>query len=173
VPIAAISLAPLGQAAGGWFAQAVAGRLARLALLAAVLAGCAMNLWNIRDDFHKADFHGQDAYWAHIGEAIQHDSRTVALTQDYGYRLAYWGWTTPVYWPYTGDQALRQLAGQSLPEFKLQFEDIIRDNDYFLVSDLAEYERQPQLKQTLSQGYTILEQGEGYIIYDLRKPLTP
>lgn len=172
VPIAAVSLAPLGQAAGSWFAAAAQGRMARLGLLAVVLAGCAMNLWNIRDDFHKANFHGQDAYWAHIGEAIQHDSRTVALTQDYGYRLAYWGWTTPVYWPYTGDQALRELAGHSLPEFKLQFEDIIRGNDYFLVSDLAEYERQPQLKETLTQGYTVLEQGEGYIIYDLRKPLT-
>ena len=173
IPIAAISLAPLGQAAGQKLAEAVPGHLSRLALLAVILAGCAMNLWNIRDDLHKANFHGQDAYWAHIGEVIQHDSRTVALTQDYGYRLAYWGWTTPVYWPYTGDQALRQLAGHSLPEFQRQFEDIVRGNDYFLVSDLAEYERQPQLKETLTQGYGIFEQGEGYIIFDLRKPLTP
>jgi len=173
VPIAAISLAPLGSAAGRVFAAGVPSRLGRAGLLAAVLAGGLLNLWNIRDDFHKADFHGQDAYWAHIGEAIQHNARTVALTQDYGYRLAYWGWTTPVYWPYTGDQALRQLAGHSLPEFQSQFEDIVRGNDYFLVSDLAELERQPQLKQTLASGYAVLEQGEGYIIYDLHKPLAP
>jgi 4-amino-4-deoxy-L-arabinose transferase-like glycosyltransferase len=171
IPIAAISLAPLGQAAGQKLAECVRGRIARLALLGVILAGCATNLWNIRDDYHKANFHGQDAYWAHIGEVIQHDSRTVALTQDYGYRLAYWGWTTPVYWPYLGDQTLRQLAGLSLPEFQRQFEAITRGNDYFLVSDMQEYARQPQLQQTLSQGYPVFNQGEGYIIFDLRHPL--
>ena len=170
VPILAVSLAGLGQALGAALAQRLPSRWARLALAAALLAGLGMNLWNIRDVFHKTSYAGQDLYWAHLGELIQHDARTVALTQDYGYRLAYWGWTTPVYWPYVGDQNLRQLAGQSLPEFERQFEQFVRGNDFFLVSDLAELDRQPQLKETLSLRYTLSAQGPTYLIYDLRKP---
>ena len=173
IPIMALSLAGLGQFAGQKLAERSPSSLARLALFAVILVGVAANLWNIRDTFHKTSYAGQDAYWAHIGEVIQHDSRTVALTQDYGYRLAYWGWTTPVYWPYTGDQALRQLAGQTLPEFQRQFEDVTKGNDYFLVTDLQELDRQPQLKEFLGKHYPLFDQGSGYLIYNLRKPFKP
>ena len=33
--------------------------------------------------------------------------------------------------------------------------------------------RQPQLKETLSRRYPLFDQGPGYLIYNLRKPLAP
>lgn len=167
VPVAAISLAPLGEMAAGALRRAGLGRAMRLGLALTLLAGLAMALWNVRDTMHKSDYRGQDALWAEIGDRIGHDGRTVALTQDYGYRLAYWGWTTPVYWPYTGDLALRRLAGYDLPGFQAHFDEIVAGNRYFLVSDLEEYARQPQLKETLEARYPLAAQGKGYLIYDL------
>jgi hypothetical protein len=169
VPIAAISLAPLGQALAEKLAEIRMGRALRLGLALILLLGLGASLWDVRDSMHKADYRGQDAYWSQIGDLIQHDGHTVALTQDYGYRLAYWGWTTPVYWPYTGDLALRQLAGYDLPGFQARFDEIAANNHYFLVTDLEEYARQPQLKQTLESRYPVFAAGEGYIIYDLKK----
>jgi hypothetical protein len=168
VPVTAISLAPLGTAAYGWVERARLGRGLRLGLAFVLLAGLGLNLWNVRDTLHKSDYRGQDAYWAEIGERIEHDGRTVALTQDYGYRLAYWGWTTPVYWPYTGDLALRRLAGYDLPGFQARFNEITAGNRFFLVSDLEEYARQPQLVETLETRYPVFASGEGYIIFDLQ-----
>ena len=167
VPIAAISLAPLGQAAAEKLSELRLGRGLRLGLALVVLLGVGAGLWNTRDAMHKSDYRGQDAYWAHLGELIEHDGRTVALTQDYGYRLAYWGWTTPVYWPYTGDLALRQLAGHDLPGFQARFDEIVNGNHYFLVTDLEEYARQPQLQETLDTRYPVVSSGEGYLLFDL------
>jgi hypothetical protein len=168
VPIAAISLAPLGQVFSEKLAELRPGTGVRLGLALVLLAGLGMTLWNVRADAHKTNYRGQDAYWANIGELIQHDGHTVALTQDYGYRLAYWGWTSPAYWPYTGDLALRQLAGYDLPGFQSRFDEIIRGNHYFLITDLREYDHQPQLRKTLEARYPVFAAGEGFIIYDLK-----
>jgi ABC-type transporter lipoprotein component MlaA len=67
----------------------------------------------------------------------------VALTQDYGSRLAYWGWQNTVVWPYLGDFEYRQVRGGSL-EFEEAFEKLTEGNTFFLVTDFAELDRQPE-----------------------------
>ena len=103
--------------------------------------------------------------------SLQPKRRGVALVQDYGYPLAYWGWINPAYWPQTGDTALRAMAGLSAPEFAAQFEESVAGRHYFLITDLEEFDAQPQLKEYLYAHYPILEQGQGYLIFDLQHPL--
>jgi ABC-type transporter lipoprotein component MlaA len=93
----------------------------------------------------------------------------VALTQDYGSRLAYWGWQNTAAWPYLGDFEYRQVRGGSL-EFTEAFEQLTQGNTYFLVTDFVELGRQPELRDRLKT-YEVFAEGDGYVIYNLESPV--
>jgi hypothetical protein len=96
--------------------------------------------------------------YAEIGETLQHQPGVIALTQDYGYPLFYYGWQNASLW------------NQPSPEtFEQSFETQVREKAYFLITDLDELARQPQLGAKLSE-YNILAQKPGYILYDLKTP---
>lgn len=167
IPIVALSLAAPGDALLGKFKELKPGWLSKMGAVIVICAGLFASLWGVRDTLHKSDYRGQDVYWQEIGEILGHDSSVVVLTQDYGYRLEYWGWVMPAsYWPYVGDTQLRLSAGMSRPDFEKQFIELTKNRQYFLVSDLAELDKQPDLKNKLSD-YVIFAQGDGFIIYDL------
>ena len=92
-----------------------------------------------------------------------------ALTSDYAYPFFYYSWLVPAYWPQTGDDALRVLAGISAPDFAQKFAELTKGKEYFVVTDFTEYDAQPQLKQLLTTLYPVLYQEPGFIIFDLRK----
>jgi hypothetical protein len=49
------------------------------------------------------------------------------------------------------------------------FQQIASGKDYFLVADLEEYKRQPQLAYLLSQNYLLVEQTDRYLLFDLHQ----
>jgi hypothetical protein len=167
VPIVALSLAPLADLVLRRLKSLNSGWLARTAISLVFLLGLGANLWNIRQTFHKADYHPQAEMLTHIGQVLGPDVSVIALTSDYGYPLFYYSWISASYWPYTGDTALRQLAGMVTPEFAQQFKDTTAGKEYFVVTDLTELENQPDLKNYLASNYPVFEKGDGYIIYDL------
>lgn len=174
VPIVALSLAPLGDLVSRQLAALNPGRLARSTIAFVLLLGIGANLWNMRQIFHKADYRPRAAMLVHIGEVLNHDSSMVALTEDYAYPLSYYGWVWATYWPQTGDEALRNLAGLSTPGFTKQFHEITLGKEFFLVTDFTELDLQPQLKELLTTRYPIYDHGDGYVIYDLLHPkVTP
>ncbi len=167
VPIVALSLAPLADLVLRQLHSLNPGKWTRAVISLVLLFGLGANLWNIRQTFHKADFRPQAAMLTHIGQILGPDVSVVALTSDYGYPLFYYSWMSASYWPYTGDTALRQLAGMNTPEFTQQFKDMTAGKEYFIITDLAELENQPDLKEYLAANYPVFEKGDGYIIYDL------
>jgi hypothetical protein len=48
---------------------------------------------------------------------------------------------------------------------------MIQNRKYFLVTDMTEYDQQPELKAMLTANYPVYDQGQGYIIYDLLHPI--
>ena len=171
VPVVGLSLAPLGELISSRLRQLNPGKWLRFVIIACLVFGLAFNLWNVRNTFHKTDYRPQLAYWQHIGVVLKGHS-TTALTQDYGYRLEYLGWILPAaYWPYTGDTALRELAGMAPPDFLSQFKQLTKRSEFFLITDLQELDDQPQLKDYLQTHYPVYEQGTDYLIYDLRTTL--
>ena len=108
--------------------------------------------------------------WAQIGDQLGHGPNVVALTQDYGSRLAYWGWQNANIWPNSGDVDYHEARGASIA-FNELFSRLTIGNKYFAVTDFAELQRQPQLKAALAD-FTVYAQGDGYIIYDLQDPVT-
>ena len=165
IPIVALSLAPLAE----WFFSQLTAltptHLARFSAFGLLLFGIFASLWNIRAEMKATDYRPEAQMWAEIGETLE-DKNTAGLTQDYGSRLAYWGWTSITTWPTYGDLIYHDdLRGAQL-EFDGLFEDIALKKELFLVTDFDELKRQPLLKEKLS-GYPIFAEGDGYIIFDL------
>ena len=49
-----------------------------------------------------------------------------------------------------------------------KFSELVAGRDYFLVSASNQLDAQPELKKILD-GYTVAEQGNGFVLYDLHK----
>ena len=132
-----------------------------------LILGLVMVVWNVRNQMKAVDYRPQAVMWAQIGQEIQ-DKSVIALIQDYGARLEYWGRRNVPTWPYTGD-----LAAKNLRNGKFSFDEFFADysskKEFFLVTDFDELNNQPQLKARL-QSFPVFAEGDGYKIFDLRKP---
>lgn len=128
----------------------------------------SINFWDARMALKHSDYQDQPELYATLGEKLA-DYSVISITPDYGYRIAYWGWKPTTNWLSTGDFIMRELAGQDLDQKSL-FEEAIANGELFLVTDFSEFDRQPLVKEILTENYPVFEQGEGYIIYDLREP---
>jgi hypothetical protein len=49
------------------------------------------------------------------------------------------------------------------------FAEAVGGRELFLITDFNEFNRQPEVKEILQETYPIFDQGEGYLIYDLRE----
>jgi 4-amino-4-deoxy-L-arabinose transferase-like glycosyltransferase len=136
-----------------------------------VAAGLLYPLYITRQTLKKADFRSEPQTWAQASIDMGRDgSVVVGLFDDYGARLIYWGYIMPAVWPTTADQQVAELAGQAAATGS--FAERTAGKSFFVVTDLAELSRQPELQKAL-QSYPVFRQGQGYIIYDLRKAQTP
>ena len=143
---------------------------ARLSVGVIILFAIAFEMWNVRVELVRDDDRAEPQFWAELGEKLGRSSAVIGLTQDYGNRLAYWGWKVTDQWPTTGDQNLRELAGKS-KTFDEIFAERVKGKDYFLVTNFNQFNNQPELKDKLFSSYPVLEQTPEYIIFDLQHPL--
>jgi hypothetical protein len=167
IPIVAVSLSPLGD----WFlarlAESTFRRWMRSAVHVILIYGLLSVVWDVRNQLKSVDYRPEAAMWAEIGATLGNDARVVALTQDYGSRLEYWGWLTPRTWPSLGELSHTELRGGRVMDFDGMFDEYAGKRDYFLVTDFGELKLQKQLQERLST-HPIFAEGEGYVIYDLR-----
>jgi hypothetical protein len=140
------------------------GRGWRAALVALVIAILGYQSWAARSVLVVEDFNGAPAVWESIGAAIPANAEVIALTQDYGYDLMYWGWRKVDLWPLNTDLAAVKVGDRDPAG---RFAGLTTGKDYFLVTAFGQLEQQPNLKKLLD-GYTIAAQGDGYVLYDLR-----
>lgn len=168
IPIVAVSLAQLGD----WFfarlAETTIHRWQRSVVYVILMLGLFMSVWNIRNQMKAVDYRPAGQMWTEIGELVR-GARVVALTENYGSRLEYWGWHTANTWPSLGELQHSELKGGTIDSFDEMFADYIEKRDLFLVTDFDEFNAQIQLRERLSS-YPVYGEGDGYVIYDLRKP---
>jgi 4-amino-4-deoxy-L-arabinose transferase-like glycosyltransferase len=139
-------------------------------LIGATLLWVTLNAWDVRVALKRDDYRGDAAFWSMLGEKLEGKS-VVSITPDYGYRLAYWGWTPSQNWLSSGDFNYRALAGQEFDMEKM-FREEVAGKDVFLVTMFGELDRQPKIKGLLYENYPLLEEDEEYAIFDLQTPLT-
>jgi hypothetical protein len=121
-----------------------------LLVLVAVIAAL-YNAWVGRSILVGQDFSDHPAYWAEIGEAIPANAKLVGVSQDYGFRLMYYGWRTIRLWPQgAGSNNFAERAGEA---------------DYFVIT--AKNQLNDELNDFLATAYPIYTGGVGYIVYDL------
>jgi hypothetical protein len=164
IPMVALAFAPL--------AADVAARLQEKFQGSRWLAACTFIVFLITfggltylqySDLREHDDRPQAAFWARVGNAINHQPGVIAVTGDYGDPLKYYGWQNSATWP---------LAAE-ITNFDGAFALLASRRSYFLITDFDELARQPLLKKRLQQGYPILVRGKGYIVYDLLHPKKP
>jgi len=157
IPLAALCLAPLAADLLPRIWKAATSHFARIILLLLsfifLFAYTTITYLEIR----QADTHPVAQTYAKIGEILQHQPGIIALTEDYGYPLAYYGWQNVSLW-YAAD------------DFEQTFGEQTFEKAYFLVTDFVELARQPELAQKLA-GYQVFAQTREYTIYDLKAPL--
>jgi 4-amino-4-deoxy-L-arabinose transferase-like glycosyltransferase len=163
IPVVALGLAtalnPLIDRAA---ILSLAGRVAFAAVIVAVIG---YQSWVARSVLMAEDFRHEPAYWRAVGEAIPAEAKVIGLTQDYGYRLMLWGWRKVTLWPYSTE--LAEVRNGDV-DFTDRFGELTEGRDYFLVTSFGQLDKQPSLKSLLD-GYPVAMQGEGYVLYDLRK----
>jgi hypothetical protein len=176
IPIVALSLAPVTHVSLEHLMKLLAGRRIslRVGIVGAVL-GVAMAIllyssWQALVPLYSKDYRSEPAYWQEIAAQLPTDGKIMALTQDYGYRLMYYGWRKVTLWPNRGEQRLIELRGSG-KSFEELFAERAEGKSYFLITSFNQFNDQPILKQTLYENYAILAETPGYIIFDLRQPL--
>ena len=170
IPIVAISLAPVAQRLLS--ALASQPRVWRTGGALLILLMVAYPAWVARSTLLGQDFRSEPAYWQDVAAQIPLDGKVVALTQDYGHRLMYFGQRVVSLWPSVGDQTLTEIRGGEA-DFERVFERHAAGKDYFVVTALGQWKRQPALREYLTEHYPLIAEGDGYLIFDLRHPLTP
>ena len=129
----------------------------------------AYRSWLVRSGILGTDYYAEPAGWVNMGEDLPDLGSIIGLTHDYGARVAYYGWRNVAVWPTGQDYAFYELQGRTQGKFEEEFEARAIGYDYFLVTLFGELENQPLLKQKLFDEYPIAVEGEGYLLFDLRK----
>lgn len=106
-----------------------------------------------------------------IGRLVNHSTRTVYLDSDYGLPLEYHGEISGEPWPLVSDLEWERLAGEEIlsaeDRYKAWFS---RESpEYFIVTDLQEFEQQKDLEKYLTANYPLLVNDETYLIYALQQ----
>jgi hypothetical protein len=169
IPILALSMVPVAQLI--WERIAQQGIVWRILFAGIAFIAIAFPAWVGRSTLAREDFRKEPAYWQEIGSHLPADGKILALTQDYGYRLMYYGWRKVVLWPTTGEQNLSALRG-SEKKFEENFAKRTEGKDYFLITSFGQFNDQPVLKQTLYEKYPVYAEGDGYLIFSLANPMT-
>jgi len=162
VPLVALGLVP---AANALLERIKAqGRGWQILFAGLILLLVGYQAWASRSTLLAEDFRHEPAFWSKIGEAIPADAKVIALTQDYGYRLMYYGWRKVELWPLSTELSRVRSGGK---QAAAEFADLTAGKDYFLVTAFGQLDKQPALKDLL-QNYPVAAQGEGFVLYDLK-----
>jgi hypothetical protein len=140
-------------------------KVGRVSFIALVVAIIGYQAYVARSVLFAESFRHEPAYWSQVGEAIPSDAKVIALTQDYGFRLMLYGWRKVELWPLATELSETRNPDK---DNAAKFDEIIAGMDYFLVTAFGQLEKQPELKKILDT-YPISIEGDGYVLYDLRK----
>ena len=165
VPLVALGLAPWGDRA---YALLRNGHVAwRLAALGVAAFASIFLLWEARVTLAAENYRLEAEGWRRLEEKMPDDGSIIAISHGYGTRLRYYAWTGSSHWPGVADIDLNQLAGAAKFDYEAEFWQRIGGAKYFLITNFAEFERQPELVSLLYDNFQVFDEGDGYLMFDL------
>jgi len=167
IPLAAISI---GAVANWIFPMLEKIKLKGLILagtFAVVILGVGLGYYT----YHRKDFRHEPGYYQKVANYVSPDDKIIALSQDYGFRLAYYGWINLYNW-----SNLERLLppGEKITEqnpYSDRFESVMNDYDYFIITRMKTFREDPDLRKELTEHYPVLVEGGGFLIFDLQERL--
>lgn len=154
-------------------------RLWQIFVIVVVILTIAITSWLARNELVYPNNAPEVAGWIKMGEELPRDGRIIGLTQDYTFRLAYFGILQVDMWPYVADYNMNSLRNgnenEGTPDesiFDSYFQTMVAGHKYFLVTLFTELDAQPLLKAKLYSTYPIYQEGDGYILFDLEHPIS-
>jgi 4-amino-4-deoxy-L-arabinose transferase-like glycosyltransferase len=141
----------------------------RIGLWSTLLLALALNIALNHSRVINSDADHKLKTQREIGELVNHSTNTIFLSNDYGVPLEYQGLLSGSPWPLQWDlewERLARVKPQTAQErFNSQFAKA--SPDYFIVEDLHEFDRQPDLKEFLSK-FPIVSHSNDYLIFRLK-----
>lgn len=171
IPIVALSLAPVAERLLASLTDQKT--IWQLAFGGVALALLSFSIWSSIYQMDARDFRDAPSKWEAISAALPEDGKIIAVTQDYGYPLMYYGSKKVDLWPDNAERRLASLRGKGGQGVLQEFNQRIKGKSYFLVTDFEQLEIQPSLNELLNAQYPVYAQEDGYILYDLEHPLDP
>lgn len=107
-----------------------------------------------------------------IGNRVEHSRNTIFLAYAYGNPLMYYGRLSGVNWPHECDfvyTQLRTVGAVHMPQGDALLKSMLEESpsDYFIVTDMPDFSKQPDLKEAL-QKYPLIFSNNQCFVYDLR-----
>lgn len=163
IPLMGLALASFSDFVIKKFNSPVFNAVVIIGLAAIVLLGVGGTHYRLYQEDYR---HEPGWYWMVAGK-VDREAKIAVLSQDYGNRIAYYGWIKPKVWIGSrGDYG--ELTGKASDPFEEKFNQFFEHMDYFIVTRMNSLERQERLHKKLQETYQIHDQGGGYVIYDLR-----
>ncbi len=134
-----------------------------LGLLAAAVYPLGISYWQMK----QCPCRQEAQTFTELGQVLPDDGAMIALTQAYGYPLMYYSNRAVDFWPTSRFQQVFNLSAEA---FARLFAERTRGHAYFLVTDFTEFARQKALRHYLSTHYPVVREGQGFVLYDLRRP---
>lgn len=170
IPLVALSLAPVAQAFLERASSLRVGWVPRAVLTGLIVFMVSVQLWNSYVTLNREDWRPDVIFWQALAAKLGPNPGTVlTISQDYGYRLAYWGWTDVDPWYTTGDLELRALDGRNVDTTQ-RFEDRIVGKKFLVVTQMKSFDEAPDIKAYVNKHFNLIAHGRGYMVYDLAHP---
>lgn len=168
LPMAILSIAPVGSLITATWLEKNRWKYHRQVLAGVLVVAALGGFWVNRLNLQSQDYTAEVAFWQEMGERLRGVS-VLGLTEDYGYRMSFFGWNNIDNWSGSGDLAVRDLAGRPKDPLEMLAKSL-DGKRYFLVTWLEDFDRQTEVKDYFFSHYEY-EQGTRYILFDLSKPL--
>jgi hypothetical protein len=170
IPIVGLALGPVVALVMNHLQELQLARPWRLAVWATWCLAVALSLAAARAQLIDPSAGRKVAIQETIGEQVRHSTKTIFLSADYGVPLEYQGLICGTSWPLGWDLEWEQLAGRRVLGAEERFNSRYAHDrpQYFIVEDISEFRRQPDLGRFLSR-FRVVAQTEDYVIYDLTR----
>lgn len=165
IPLVAITMGAVSEWIINWIRKFKLSLIVRIGAVLSVILGVAGGHYM----YTKEDFRHEPGYYQKVAGFVNPEDKIVALSQDYGFRLSYYGWVVVQPWKAIEDIRNIELRESEVDPFPKRFSKYITDYDYFIVTRMKELRRQDQLSDELYGHYPITTEGEGYVIFNLRE----
>ncbi len=117
----------------------------------------------------NVDFASEAKTAAEIGEIVNHSTKTMLLAGSDARALMYHGRFYSVPWPTKSDLYAHKLIGRrkttALERFNNRY--ARHSPQYFIVADLEEFAQQKDLKDLLTNRFSVIARSDKYLIFDL------